>query len=378
MNIQKLVASYQSAVEEQENELQILKQKIFRTGTLRLVVVLAVIVSVYVLWSNTMATVAILSAGVLFFLFLLKYHDKLYRRKNYAETKRRYLADELKALEYDFSAFDGAAYKTDHKHRFASDLDLFGENSLFQSVNRTVTSFGTNKLAETFLAPLENKEQILQQQQAVEELNDKHELVLHFIIKGMLTGKDNLAPKNFSASFSQISTFHKSRFWNLCVYIVPAIYLAMTVLAVIGVVPSVYFGALWAVTFTLSIIPSKRVQHIAELFEKKTDVLQKYSALFKIIEEGNFVSSELEELKSSLKSPYCTASKTIARLRYYYDCLGLSFSYPILFFFNPVLMWNVKYLIKIEKWIDENGKKIESWFSTLAKFDSLASLAIFA
>ncbi|MDR0726265.1 MAG: hypothetical protein LBF59_09715 [Prevotellaceae bacterium] len=378
MNIRELIASYQSAVKEQENEIQILKQKIFRTGTLRLAVVLTVVVSVYVLWHNTTAAVAVLSAGVLFFLFLLKYHDKLYRKKNYAETKRRYLTGELKGLEYDFSAFDGAAGKTDHKHRFASDLDLFGENSLFQSINRTVTSFGTNALAETFLAPLENKTQILQQQQAVKELNDKHELVLHFIIKGMLTGKDNLDTKNFSASFSQISSFHKSGFWNVCVYLVPAIYLAMTVLAVMNIVPSVYFGALWVVTFTLSLIPSKRVQRVAELFEKKTDVLQKYSALFKIIEDGNFVSSELEELKSSLKSPYDTASKTIARLKYYYDCLGLAFSYPILFFFNPVLMWNVKYFIKIEKWVDEHGKQIEPWFSTLAKFDSLASLAIFA
>jgi ABC-type multidrug transport system fused ATPase/permease subunit len=378
MDIQDIIASYQSTVKEQENELQILKQKIFRTGTLRLVVVVAVVVLVYVLWSNTTATVVVLSAGVLFFLFLLKYHDKLYRKKNYAETKRRYLSGELKGIEYDFAAFDGASYKIDHKHRFASDLDLFGENSLFQSINRTVTSFGTNALAETFLAPLENKTQILQQQEAIKALNDKHELVLHFIIKGMLTGKDKLDTKNFSASFSQISSFHKSRFWNLCVYLVPAIYLAMTVLAVMDIVPSVYFGALWAVTFTLSLIPSRRVQRIAELFEKKTDVLRKYSDLFKIIEDGNFVSSELEELKSSLKSSHDTASKAIARLKYYYDCLGLAFSYPILFFFNPVLMWNVKYLIKIEKWIAEHGKQIESWFSTLAKFDSLASLAIFA
>ncbi|MDR2025971.1 MAG: hypothetical protein LBQ01_00240 [Prevotellaceae bacterium] len=372
------VSSYQSLAKEQENELQILKRKIFRTGTLRLAVVAAVFALAYVLWHDTAAVASVLLSGLLLFLFLLKYHDRLYGRKNYAETKRRYLLDELKGLEYDFSAFDGAAHRTDHKHRFASDLDLFGENSLFQSVNRTVTSFGTNRLAETFLSPLENKEQILRQQQAVRELNGKYDLVLHYIIKGMLTGKDRLDTKNFSASFSQISSFHKSGFWNLCVYAVPAIYLAMTVLAIMDIIPSVYFWALWAATFTLSIIPSKKVQHIAELFEKKTDILRKYSALFKIIEEGNFVSADLNGLKSPLQSSGIAASKAIDRLKYYYDCLGLAFSYPILFFFNPVLMWNVKYAVKIGKWIDEYGNRIESWFSTLAKFDSLVSLAIFA
>jgi hypothetical protein len=378
MNIQYLISSYQSAVKEQENELQILKQKIFRIGTLRLIVVLAVCVHTYLMWHNTAAIVSVLSLGVLLFLFLLKYHDKLYRKKNYAETKRRYLTDEMKGIEYDFSAFDGAGHKADPKHRFASDLDLFGDNSLFQSVNRTVTSFGTNKLAETFLSPLTDKTQILQQQQAVRELNGKYELVLHFIIKGMLTGKDTLDTKNFSTSFSRISSFHKSSFWNCCVYAVPAIYLAMTVLSIMNIVPSIYFGALWVVTFTLSVIPSKRVLHIAELFEKKTDVLRKYSALFRIVEEENFVSVELERLKSPLKSSCNTASKAISRLKNYYDCLGLAFSYPVVFFFNPVLMWNVKYAVKIEKWIDEYGKQIESWFSALAGFDSLVSLAIFA
>jgi hypothetical protein len=367
-----------SQLKEQESELQILRQKIFRTGTLRLALVLLVIALAYVLWSNTAATVSVLSAGLLAFLFLLKYHDRLYQKKNYAETKLRYLLDELNGLDYDFSAFDGAGHKTDVKHRFAADLDIFGDNSLFQSVNRTVTSFGTNTLAETFLSPFENKEQILKQQQAIKELNDKYELTLHYTIKGMLTGKDKLDTKNFSASFSQISSFHKSGFWNLCVYIVPVMYLAMTVLVMMDIVASVYFGALWAATFILSLIPSKKVQHISELFEKKTDVLRKYATLFRIIEDENFASAELNELKSPLKSSGDTASKAIGRLKYYYDCLGLAFSYPILFFFNPVLMWNVKYAVKIEKWIDEHGKQIESWFSALAKFDALASLAIFA
>ncbi|MDR0385491.1 MAG: hypothetical protein LBH60_05385, partial [Prevotellaceae bacterium] len=378
MNIQHLVLSYRSAVTEQENELQILRRKIFRTGTARLVTVATILVMAYLLWNSTTAVIAVLSSGLLLFLFLLKYHDKLYRRKNYAETKRRYLIGELNGIEYDFSAFDGAAHKEDPEHRFASDLDLFGENSLFRSINRTVTSFGTNRLAETFLSPSDNKQYILRQQQAIEELNDRHELVMHFTVMGMLTGKDSLDTKKFSDSFARTSSFHKSRFWNLCVYIVPALYLAMLVAVVCGTVSPIYFGALWVATFTLSLIPSAKVQRIAELFEQKTDVLKKYSTLFEIIETGNFTSAELRNLQSSLKPADCSASKTVGRLKYYYDCIGLAFSYPILFLFNPIMIWNVKYAIKIEKWVDEHKQLIEPWFSALAKFDSLASLAIFA
>ncbi|MDR1339700.1 MAG: hypothetical protein LBK58_06580 [Prevotellaceae bacterium] len=375
MDIKDLISSYQSAVREQENELQILKRKIFRTGTLRLALVLSVLAVAYILRGSTAAAVTVLSSGLLLFLVLLKHHDRLYRRKNYAETKCRYLAGELKGIEYDFSAFDGAGHRTDPGHRFASDLDLFGKNSFFQSVNRTVTSFGTEKLADIFLSPPENREQILEQQEAVRELNGKYGLILHYTVKGMLTGKDRLD----TASFSHRPFFHGSRFWNICVYAVPSAYLAMAVLALAGFVSSVYFGGLWVVTFALSAVPSKKVQRISELFEEKTGVLKKYSSLFRIMEDESFASAELDRLKSALKpSGSAAASKAIDRLKTYCDCLGLAFSYPILFFFNPVLMWNVKYAIKIEKWIGEYGKHIESWFSALAKFDSLASLAIFA
>jgi hypothetical protein len=378
MNIQDRISSYQTIIKEQEDELRILNRKIFGTGTLRLATVVSVCAFAYFVWGNTTATVTVLLSGLLFFLFLLKRHDRLYRKKHYAETKRRYLIDELKGIDYDFSAFDGAAQKTDVKHRFAADLDLFGDNSLFQSINRTVTSFGMNKLAETFLSPLEDKSQIVRQQQAIKELDDKHALILHFIVKGMMTRRDQLDTKDFAASFSQISSFHKSRFWNVCVYLVPATYLLMTVLTMMDIISSVYFGAVWIVTFGLSIIPSKQVRHITDLFETKTDVLRKYSSLFKIIEDEHFASAELEHLNSALKSSDKSASAAIDRLKYYYDCLGLAFSYPVMFFFNPVLMWNVKYTIKIEKWIDRYGRQIELWFATLARFDSLASLAIFA
>ena len=66
----------------------------------------------------------------------------MYARKVYAETLIKLNEDELKGLDYDFSAFDGAADKISGEHSFCLDLDVFGDRSLFQSLNRTVTGFG--------------------------------------------------------------------------------------------------------------------------------------------------------------------------------------------------------------------------------------------
>ena len=83
--------------------------------------------------------------------------------------------DEKKALNYDFSAFEGAPEQIDTQHPFTLDLDVFGTQSLFQSINRTVTSIGQSCLAEWFMYPLEEKGEILIRQQAVREAERSEE-----------------------------------------------------------------------------------------------------------------------------------------------------------------------------------------------------------
>lgn len=54
---------------------------------------------------------------------------------------------ELAALEGDFSRFDGGDRYADVDHPFTTDLDIFGPESLFQRLNRTVTTGGSDLLA---------------------------------------------------------------------------------------------------------------------------------------------------------------------------------------------------------------------------------------
>ncbi|RYY30415.1 MAG: hypothetical protein EOP46_21445, partial [Sphingobacteriaceae bacterium] len=67
---------------------------------------------------------------------------------------------------------NGAGYQNE-KHFYTSDLDIFGNASLFQLVNRAATAPGNRKLAEWLSAPA-NKETILLRQEAVKELSAKN------------------------------------------------------------------------------------------------------------------------------------------------------------------------------------------------------------
>ena len=110
----------------------------------------------------------------------------MYARKVYAETLIKLNEDELKGLDYDFSAFDGAADKISGEHSFCLDLDVFGDRSLFQSLNRTVTGFGRERLASWLSNPLTDKKEIVKRQEAVKELAALSALRQHFYVTGII------------------------------------------------------------------------------------------------------------------------------------------------------------------------------------------------
>ncbi len=113
------------------------------------------------------------------------------------------------------------------------------------------------------------------------------------------------------------------------------------------------------------------------IFDKKTSVLDKYSQLFSIIENESFDSSLLNGYKSKLDNEI-KASVAISQLKSYHNNLGLSATFPVILFFNPVLLWNVRYALKIERWLTIHHEDIKEWFGSMAGFDATVSMGIYA
>lgn len=69
------------------------------------------------------------------------------RKKDRLASMAKVYDDETAYMEGHYDAFDdGARYKDAH-HPFSIDMDIFGPASLFQRINRTVTTGGSQKLA---------------------------------------------------------------------------------------------------------------------------------------------------------------------------------------------------------------------------------------
>ena len=96
----------------------------------------------------------IVLATLIPFLLLVKLHNRLYHLKDWYETSIRHYQAELASLENDKSAFDGGKEWMDASHPFSLDLDVFGDSSLFQMLNRTSTPLGKETLSHWLRQPL--------------------------------------------------------------------------------------------------------------------------------------------------------------------------------------------------------------------------------
>lgn len=377
MNITEVKSYYSNIVDKYESKLSKLKNDIFWIGTLRLIIAIAGILTLYFFWDDTSIIIANIAVFVVSFLALMKYHNRLFVKKSYCEQQVINAQNELKGIDYDFSAFDGAPEKADAEHSFSLDLDLFGKRSFFQSINRTVTSFGKDTLANLFIHPFEKKEDILAQQKAIEELNQKGKLLAHFRAIGQMSESDSLNSKNFSASFQRPFIFNNSLLWKSLIYIIPLIHIVFGSLVLLDIVQGGYYSMVYIFTLIISGIPTKKVKQVMETFDEKSKVLDTYSKLFKIIEDENFDSEKLKRIQSQLKG-VTSASHAVDQLKSYHNNLTISATFPVLLLFNPYLLWNVRYAIKVEQWTQKYKSEIAQWFEAIAQFDMLVSMGTFA
>ena len=125
------------------------QNRINRISLLRVLLFCMAVAGVIYFWNEGWALMAgTLVLTLLPFLMLIRYHNRLFWRKEYLEKERETSLQELAALDNDFSALDEGREYIDASHLYTYDLDVFGAHSLFQCLNRTCTPIGKDVLAK--------------------------------------------------------------------------------------------------------------------------------------------------------------------------------------------------------------------------------------
>lgn len=355
-----------------------LRKKIHWLGTLRLVLAMGLIGAIWIFKSENWYTLAgIVFLFILPFIILMVYHTKLATRKGYAETMALLCGNELKGLNYDFSAFDGAPEKISAGHPFSLDLDLFGEHSFFQSLNRTVTWMGKEKLAGWLIDPLIDKKEILKRQEAIRELETFTHLRQHFYVIGKMRPGKQEDQRLLQVLTSEAGYFNKSIVWKILIWVIPSIWIFLFVSFYLRWAPLSVLGIFFAISFVLSYIQIKKITDLHDSVNKMEAILNTYSELLKNIEGDLFKSEWLADIGCRLSGEKETASSAIKRLSRYIGALDQRGS-AIGMILNIFMLRDTRMAMKLEKWKEQHAGSTKEWFEALADFDALSSLSSFA
>ena len=371
----EIVTDYRQRAERAEKSQHQVQQQIYRISLLRVVLFVGGIAAAIALrHDGWWAWGGALAVTMLPFLALVKYHNRLFRRKDYLEKEAEINRQELAALTLDTSAFDDGAEYIDPAHLYAFDLDVYGPRTLFPCLNRTCTQPGRSRLAAWLGQHLENKEEIETRQAAVQELSTLTDFRQRFRILGLLH-KGKTADEAELQAWSVSPTTFRCRPWlRVLPYVVGGTNALCLLLVLAGIMPASVWGTLWIAFVMLSFLFTGKVTRVQNVYGKKLQILGTYARLLRLM-DGQPLQSKL---LADIKEESGRASHAILRLSKLMNELDQRNNYLMYTVLNGTFFWELWQIMRIERWKEQYAASLPAWLDAIGRMDALLSLATFA
>ena len=368
--------TYISNQEKYSKELSSINKKYSSISLLRLLSVILFLGAFY-FYIRDSAVQYVLLVVVFFaaFIFLMRHHAKLLLKRKITEALLLINKNENDYLDKNSLPFANGAVFNDFHHPYAYDLDIFGDHSLFQNLNRTATYIGKKKLAQQLLTLLSNDE-IIQNQKAVQELTTKIEWRQEFLAYAKV-GKDNKASYQALLAWSKFPITSLPKWTAVISYITPFLFL-VTLLAYIitsNVVLLSYLTYIFLLNLGILGFFMKRIQIEIANAEDIDKVISQYGLLLKKIEEESFQSQKLLDLQQKLKFKTEDASHHLKNLSELFSNMDTIGNLVAASLFNGTFLFNLHVLRKLLAWKEEHAAILEEWLEVIGEFEMMNSLA---
>jgi len=282
--------------------------------------------------------------------------------------------DEIKALNHHYHHFADGREFIPKEHFYANDLDIFGDASLYQYMNRTGSEMGSNTLA-TWLSNPASPEVILQRQEAVKELVLQTAWRQHLQAFGAAEKIQKVTQDRLQDWFTEDDRFINNRSWKIIRYLVPAMMLTVIVLNITDVLNNYFRNYCLLASALLAFYISKKVTPLHNQVSKMTGELEVLSDSIRLIEQTAFGSALLQDLQHQYKKQQGKASAQLYQLKKILERLDLRFNFVVFIPLNIILQWDLQQVMALEKWKRQNHKNVIDWFNALGEFEALNSLS---
>lgn len=307
------------------------------------------------------------------FAWLVARQSAFEKQKQYYDDLKHVNENEIGSIQAHSNIYnDGARYAND-KHFYTSDLDIYGNASLYQLINRTATTPGNNKLADWLNAPA-NKDTVLKRQEAVEEIAAKNSWKLNLQTRLVFAMKQDVNQLKNLFKYLHIPLNMPGEKW-LSTYTKIAPYLFTALLIVAYFYSPAKFAAIAVGLFNMGMVSSKSgyISKADIIAGKIGDTLANYANVFKYIEDEQWQTLYSSTLAQQLKKDKTSAK--IKELGELIDKLNYHLNMIVGGFLNLFFLWDIRQIIAIENWKRQNQDSLEASFDVIAEFESLLSLA---
>jgi MutS domain V len=308
------------------------------------------------------------------FIAVAAWHTKVLRQLRNAERSVTFYRNGIARIEDRWAGLGESGERfNDPNHPYAADLDLFGQNSLFELLSAARTRIGEETLAQWLLAP-SPRQTILDRQEAIAELRSLLDFREEMVVAGddARTGVHPSELKEWAESAPQ---FQSS--------LLPVVAFTLVMMAVAGVIVWYVWGMLWPLVAVLAVERGiiywlrKHLDEVLHRAEHAFEDLDLLSALVARIEVEPFKGQLLKSLNSAVVFDSGPASQAIDRLRRVTDRIRSRHN-MFLRIFDVPLMISVRVALAAEAWRRQHGARIRQWLISLGEMEALVSLATYS
>ena len=336
-------------------------------------------VVLYTLLADAAWTLLCAVAALCFYLYIRR-RDVLNDRKiKHGEALLGVYQNEIDYQHGNFSGFEAGEAYVCPQHPYTFDMDVFGVGSLFQRMNRTISTGGSDQLAaclSTEWGHTKREElvgQIRMRMATIDELGQDETFLSAFKSLGVKE-RINTAEvlKALTAIHQQTfpKIFHNPLLRYFCYADLLGFYVSI-VLSIMGLAPSLL--PLWWGMFNFMfsfLCGHKYMRVISELIAKVHAQVDGYLQVLKLINTTEFKPAELQALKAQLSG----AEASFEQLELILQKIDNRSNEVGVFIFNSFALIDLAIVRLFLRWQHTYEQRTKEWIDGLNLFDALVSM----
>ena len=373
-NTEEPKQAYEERLEKYQSVLKKLETESNRFSWARIVAFLLLLAVAWLSLIENSVSPTWLFAPLAVFIVLMLLHARLFKQQKRSQRAEQFYLRRLEHLAGRWSGQGNSGIRySDPNHPYSSDLDIFGEASLFEFLCDARTRLGEDTLA-SWLNASTDLDTIKNRQQAVEELRHHLEFREDIALLDETSDADldQKALRHWIEKANPISNWQR----------VIAMVLGSAAVVAILLWALGYGTTLLLIVIVLEIIfymtNFQKIRSIAIEAEQASATLSIVSQMLALIEQKRFKTSLLVQLTEKLQPNGQAPSQQIDQLQNLISQLNQCTSNQMVIAPAFLLGLPVHAAHRLEQWRKRIGPEIPQWLEVVGQVEALSSLARYA